>query len=174
MNIDIDKEKRLSIGHFLFANTIYLVLWLGILTGIAVIFDERRVYFLLIFATLPLILSLRILLIWKKSKKRDFVFLGIITTFIFTATSYVLYDWTSSDIYKFHQFSKIVRNNTRFGNVELHPKPEVGKGINNITGTIDTVEDFIQLKSLTEKYEISGIGKIRITENDDEEIESSL
>jgi len=173
MNNDTVKEKRFSIGHFLFVNAIYLVLWLGILTGIATAFGERSIYFPLILMILPLFLSLRILLTWNKSRKRDFIFLGIVVAFTFSLISIGIYGAISDD---FYQFSKIVRNNTNFRNIEIHPEPEagVGRGVNYIRGTVDTVEDFMQLKSLTVKYEISGIDNIRLSKTDDEEIDSSL
>jgi Leucine-rich repeat (LRR) protein len=167
MNIENDKQYTSSKKIFLLAHSAYMVIWIGILIYVYKIFGVGYMNGLLLLASIPFFVSLRMLWKWDKQKKRDFIALGIVVASVFIATPFVINDWDSKGMDKEHasdvgffEFSKIVRSKPAFRAIGCHERGR--KGGHWISGEVFSEEDFEQLKALTEKYEIGGIEEIGV------------
>ena len=150
---------------FLLLHVVYLIIWFFILLYVKTFFSDRFAIGLLIFASIPLSLSLKILVRWKYQTKKNFVLLGTIAAFMILVTPYILYDWSFSEEVIFHKFTQVVKDDPAFEFIKSHPRPKDRKGVNRIEGYVLSENDYLRLSKLAEKYKIYGIEEIQVRSN---------
>lgn len=174
MHSDTKLKNSFTRSQFLFVNMIYMIILLGIIVYVAQVFGdsfvgEDKVFgdsfvgVVVLLGAFPLILSLWILLRWKRTNMLDFIVLGVLVIIIFVSIPYQLKRKMDSEDYKFYLFSREVRKENSFNSVKLHKIPKNRKGVHHITGSVETEEDYQKLWELTEEYQVYGIDDIEIS-----------
>ncbi|MBN1395689.1 MAG: hypothetical protein JW959_11755 [Pirellulales bacterium] len=143
---------------------VYAALWLCLLFAAFIMFGiDAGAVVLMSITAVPALVALRMLLRTAEVKKREWVFLAVLTLFVLGSGLYTIGYWVDIGLAdnhasnsRFRELTACAKKDSAFSNIEFSRiEFKVGHDLFEIRGTVPSQADLERLKSLCDKYRFS-------------------
>jgi hypothetical protein len=140
----------------------YLAVWAGAVVFAYHVFGSGLVIGLSLILVLPFAVAARVCFQRQSIRKRDFVFLSIVTALAIGGSIYVVGYWYDKDMDRVHAadvrfelFTRLAREYPEFHKVEFSRGTTITKDRYQIRGTVASEADLDRLQSLRDRFDLS-------------------